>query len=72
MDRWEDRENRYRPLRKGLARLSVAKEHGEIDTSIVKREEQLEGFIQLLEVMVRSTGQLEGFTGGPSQAQEVC
>ena len=29
------------------------------------------GFTQLLEVVARSTGQLEGFTGGPSQAQEV-
>ena len=29
------------------------------------------GFTQLLEVVATSTGQLEGFTGGPSQAQEV-
>ena len=50
----------------------MAKEHGQIVTSIVKREEQLAGFTHLLEVVARSTGQLEGFTGGPSQAQEVC
>ena len=49
----------------------MAKEHGQIVTSIVKREEQLAGFTQLLEVVASSTGQLEGFTGGPSQAQEV-
>ena len=49
----------------------MAKEHGLIVTSIVKQEEQLAGFTQLLEVVARSTGQLEGFTGGPSQAQEV-
>ena len=49
----------------------MAKEHGHIVTSIVKREEQLAGFTHLLEVVARSTGQLEGFTGGPSQAQEV-
>ena len=49
----------------------MAKEHAQIVTSIVKREEQLAGFTQLLEVVARSTGQLEGFTGGPSQAQEV-
>ena len=29
------------------------------------------GFTQLLEVVVRANGKLEGFTGGPSQAQEV-
>ena len=29
------------------------------------------GFTQLLEVVASSSGQLEGFTGGPSQAQEV-
>ena len=28
------------------------------------------GFTQLLEVVARSTGQLEGFTGGPSQAPQ--
>ena len=44
---------------------------------IIKRQEQLAGFTQLLEVVATSTGQLEGFTGqlgpagGPSQAQEV-
>ena len=50
----------------------MAKEHGQIVTSIVKPEEQFVGFTQLLEVVARSTGQLEGFTGWPSQAQEVC
>ena len=49
----------------------MVKEHGQIITSIVKREKQLAGFTQLLEVVARSTGELEGFTGGPSQAQEV-
>ena len=29
------------------------------------------GFTHLLEVVASSTGQLEGFTGGASQAQEV-
>ena len=29
------------------------------------------GFTQLLEVVASSTGQLEGLTGGPSQAQEL-
>ena len=32
---------------------------------------QLAGFTQLLEVVATSTCQLEGFTGGLSQAQEV-
>ena len=41
-----------------------------IVTSIVEREEQLAGFTQLLEVVVSSTGQLECFTGGLSQAQD--
>ena len=50
----------------------MAKENGQIVTSIVKQEEQLAGFTQLLEVVARSTGQLEGFTGGPSQAHKVC
>ena len=49
----------------------MAEEHGQIVTSIIEREEQLAGFNQLLEVVARSTGQLDGFTGGPSQAQEV-
>ena len=49
----------------------MAKEHGQIAISIVKREEQLAGITQLLEVVARSTGQLEGSTGGPSQDQEV-
>ena len=49
----------------------MAEEYKQIVTSIIKREEQLAGFTQLLEVMARSTGQLEGFTGGLSQAQEV-
>ena len=43
---------------------------GNIVTLIVKQNEQLAGFTQLLEVEVSSTGKLEGFTGGPSQAQE--
>ena len=29
------------------------------------------GFTQLMEVVASSTCQLEGFTGGPSQTQEV-
>ena len=71
----EDRGKKYKPYREGMARqlnqAHVAEEHGQIVTSIVKPEEQLAGFTQLLEVVARSTGQLEGFTGGPSQAQEV-
>ena len=77
----EDKE-KYRPYRKSTGptgrgwpgsypRLSVAKEHRKIVTSIIKQEEQLAGFNQLLEMAARSTGQLEGFTGGPSKAQEV-
>ena len=38
----------------------MAEEHGQIVTSIVKREEQLAGFTQLLEVVASSTGQLGG------------
>ena len=49
----------------------MAEELGQIVTSIVKQEKQLAGFTKLLEVAASSTGQLEGFTGGPSQAQEV-
>ena len=49
----------------------MAKEHGQIVTLIVKQEEQLAGFPQLLEVVARSNGQGEGFTGGPSQAKEM-
>ena len=49
----------------------MAEEHEQIVTSISEREEQLAGFTQLLEVVASSTCQLEGFTGGPSQAQEV-
>ena len=71
----QDRENKYRPYREGwpgsYPRLTVAKEHRKIVTSIIKQEEQLAGFNQLLEMAARSTGQLEGFTGGPSKAQEV-
>ena len=48
----------------------MAKEHEHIVNLIVKQKEQLAGVTQLLEVVVSSTGQLEGFTGGPSQAQE--
>ena len=44
---------------------------GHIVTSIVKQNEQLAGFTQLLEVVANSTCQLEGLTWGPSQAQEV-
>ena len=54
----------------GVNRLNQA-QCGHIVTSIVKHNEQLAGFTQLMEVVVSSTGQLEGFTGGPSQAQEV-
>ena len=36
-------------------RLSVAEEHGQIVMSIFKREEQLAGFTQLLEVVASST-----------------
>ena len=50
--------------------LSGAEEHKQIVTSITEQEEQLAGFTQLLEVVARSTGQLEGFTGGLSQAQD--
>ena len=53
----------------GVNRLNPA-QCGHIVTSIVKQNEQLAGFTQLLEVVVSSTGQLEGFTGRPSQAQE--
>ena len=49
----------------------MAEEHGQIVTPIAEREEQLAGFTKLLEVVDSSSGQLEGFTGGPSQAQEV-
>ena len=48
----------------------MAEEHKQIVNSIVEREEQLAGFTQLLEVVVSATGQLKGFTGGLSQAQE--
>ncbi len=53
----------------GVNRLNQA-QCGHIVTSIVKQNEQLAGFTQLLEVVVSSTDQLEGFTGRPSQAQE--
>ena len=53
----------------GVNRLNQA-QCGNIVTSIVKQNEQLAGFTQLLEVVVSSTGQLEGFTGGLSQAQD--
>ena len=49
----------------------MAEEYRQIVTSIAEREEQLAGFTKLLEVVDSSSGQLEGFTGGPSQAQEV-
>ena len=48
----------------------MAKEHEHIVNLIVKQKEQLAGFTQLLEVVVSSTGQLEGFTGGLIQAQD--
>ena len=51
--------------------LTLAEEHKLIVISIVKREEQLAGFTQLLEVVARSTSQLEGFTGGLCQGEEV-
>ena len=50
--------------------LSVAKEHIHIVNSIVKQKEQFAGFTQLLEAVVSSTGQLEGFTGGLNQARD--
>ena len=59
----------------GVNQLSVAQcDQGaqHFVTSIVKQNEQLASFIQLLEVVARSTGQLEGFAGGPSPAQEGC
>ena len=49
----------------------MAEEHKQIVTSITEQEEQLAGFTQLLEVVASSTGQLEAFSGGLSQAQEV-
>ena len=69
---------KYKPYSEKLARqlcregtrstrLSVAKEHGNFITQIVKLEEQLAGFTQ----QCSFTGQLEGFTVGPSKAQEV-
>ena len=72
MVRGEDMEYKYRPYREGLARQLNQAQCGQvaqiIGTVIVKRKEQLAGFTQLLEVVARSTGQLKGFTGGPSQA----
>ena len=53
----------------GVNRLNQA-QCGNIVTSIVKQNEQLVGFTQLLEVVLSSTGQLYGFTGGLSQAQD--
>ena len=49
----------------------MAKEYEQIVTSIVEREDLFAGYTQLLEVVANSTDQLEGFTWGPSQAQEV-
>ena len=49
----------------------MAEEHKQIVTSIVKREDQSAVFTQLLEGVANSTCQLEGFTWGSSQAQEV-
>ena len=53
----------------GVNRLNQA-QCGHIVTSIVKQNEQLAAITQLLEVVVSSTGQLEVFTGGLSQAQD--
>ena len=53
----------------GVNRLNQA-QCGHIVYSIFKQNEQLAGFTQLLEVVVSSTGHLEGFTGGLSQAQD--
>ena len=49
----------------------MAKEHKQIVIQIIKQEEKLAGFTQPLEVVTSSTAKLEGFTGVPSQAQEV-
>ena len=72
----EDREEKYRPYRKGLATQLNQAQCGQgtrTDCYLNRKTIGAVGRItQLLEVVAKSTGQLEGFTGGRSQAQEVC
>ena len=76
MDRGEDREKMYRPYRKVLARqLNQAQCAQRARTDCYRNHQTIGAFgrlTQLLEVEAKSTGQLEGITGGLSQAQEVC
>ena len=72
----EDREEKYRPYRKGLARQPNQAQCGQGTQTDCYLNCQTKGAVgritQLLEVVAKSTGQLEGFTGWRSQAQEVC
>ena len=72
----EDREKKYRPYRKGLARqLNQAhcSQRKQTDCYLNRQTIGAVGRLtQLLDVVAKSTGQLEGITGGLSQAQEVC
>ena len=72
----EDREEKYRPYMKGLARQLNQAECGQGTWTDCYLNRQTIGAVgritRLLEVVAKSTGQLEGFTGGLSQAQEVC
>ena len=75
-DRGEDREKKYRPCRKGLTRQLNQAHFGKGTQTDCYLNRQTIGAVgritQLLEVVTIETGQLEGFTGGLTQAQEVC
>ena len=71
----EDREEKYRLYRKGLARQLKQAQCGQGKQTDCYLNHQTIGAVgritQLLEVVAKWTGQLEGFTGEQSQAQEV-
>ena len=76
LDWGEDREAKYRPYRKGLAKQLNQAQCGQGTRKDCYLNRQTIGAVgritQLLEVVVKSTGRLEVFTGGRSQAQELC
>ena len=68
-------EKKYRPYRKGRARQLNQARCGRGTRTDCYLNHQTIGAVgritQLLEMVAKSTGQLEGFTGGRSQAKEV-
>ena len=71
MDSSEDREKKYRPYREGLTRQLNQAHCGQEARTDFYLNRQTRGAVGRLHPATGGGGQLEGFTGGPSQAQEV-